>query len=261
MAHHSSSRLLAAATVAIAVGAAACRQGSTTQTSNGSLAASPASPASSASPESASGAAPAAARADSGSPAPAARDSITDAADRGRIMGSANAPVWMVEASDFQCPFCKEFHDQTFPQVIQNYVKTGKVRVAFLNFPLSMHRNSRRAAEAAMCASVQQHFWPMHDALFATQEQWGEMPDPSPVYDSLARAAGVNEPAWKKCVDTHATLSLIEADYDRAQRSGVHSTPTFFIGSAVIEGAQPYAEFRDTIDAVLRRTPAAAHKP
>jgi protein-disulfide isomerase len=231
--------------VAIALGAAACRQTNTAQTSNGSLA-----PSGAAAPVLAS---------DSGTPAPAGRDSITDLADKGRIMGSADAPVWFVEASDFQCPFCKGFHDQTFPSVIQDYVKTGKIRVAFLNFPLNMHRNSHRAAEAAMCASVQQRFWPMHDALFATQEQWAELPDPTAVYDSLARAAGVSEPAWKRCVDTHATLALVEADYDRAQQSGVRSTPTFFIGSSVIEGAQPYQEYRDTIDAALRR--AAAGNP
>jgi len=186
------------------------------------------------------------------------RDSITDLADRGRILGSADAPVWIVEASDFQCPFCKAFHDQTFPQVIRDYVNTNKVRVAFLNFPLSMHRNSHQAAEAGMCASVQQHFWPMHDALFATQDRWGELPDPTAVYDSLARAIGLNEPDWKRCFTTHATLALVQADYARAQQSGVQSTPTFFIGSSVIEGAQPYQEFRDTIESVLKRTKPGA---
>lgn len=236
-----SPRLFAAASAAaaavITLGAAGCHRADTEQTSNGSVAAA--------------------------APVAAGRDSITDLADHGRIMGSADAPVWFVEASDFQCPFCKAFHDQTFPQIIQTYVKSGKLRVAFLNFPLNMHRNSHRAAEAAMCASVQQRFWQMHDALFATQDAWGDMPDPTPVYDSLARASGVNEPQWKRCVDTHATLSLIEADQDRAQQSGVQSTPTFFIGSAVIEGAQPYAEFRDTIEAVLRRAaaPATPRKP
>jgi protein-disulfide isomerase len=242
MGNSRSYRLLSAA--AIALGAAACQQGKTSGTSDGALAPPAGAPV------------PAAVSA-SGQSGAAGRDSITDLADKGRIMGSADAPVWVVEASDFQCPFCKAFHDQTFPSLIQDYVKTGKVRVAFLNFPLNMHRNSHPAAEAAMCASVQQRFWPMHDALFATQARWGEMADAMPVFDSLAKASGVNEPAWKKCVQTHATLALVLADQDRARQSGVQSTPTFFIGSSVIEGAQPYQEFRDTIDAVLRRTAAA----
>jgi protein-disulfide isomerase len=221
-----------------------------------------ATPASQTSNGSVANASPAAAPPQASAGAPAQRDSITDLADQGRIMGSASAPVWIVEASDFQCPFCKAFHDQTFPSLLRDYVNTNKVRIAFLNFPLSMHRNSHQAAEAAMCAAVQQRFWPMHDALFATQDRWGDLPDPTPVYDSLARAVGVNEPDWKHCVTTHATLSLVQADYQRAQQSGVQSTPTFFIGSSVIEGAQPYTEFRDTIESVLRRTAAAppAHK-
>ncbi|HTE46517.1 MAG TPA: thioredoxin domain-containing protein, partial [Gemmatimonadaceae bacterium] len=87
--------------------------------------------------------------------ASALRDSTSDRADRGRILGDSNATVWVVMVSDFQCPFCKQWHDAAFQQIMKTYVNTGRVRLAFLNMPLSIHRNAVPASEAAMCASVQ----------------------------------------------------------------------------------------------------------
>src|SRR5665213_2320624 len=101
--------------------------------------------------------------------AQAAHDSTNDRADAGRILGSPNAKVWVVMASDFQCPYCKAWHDASFQKLVKDYVNTGRVRLAFLNMPLSIHPNALPAAEAAMCASVQNKFWPMQEALFATQ--------------------------------------------------------------------------------------------
>src|SRR5471032_2002658 len=93
-------------------------------------------------------------------------DSISTMADRGRIRGAASAPVWLIEISDFQCPYCKRWHDEVFGIVDKEYVQTGKVRLAYLNYPLSsIHANARAAAEAAMCASVQGKFWELHESL------------------------------------------------------------------------------------------------
>src|SRR5438105_7757478 len=83
------------------------------------------------------------------------RDSLTDRADRGRIMGDSTATAWLVIASDFQCPFCKRWHDDAFPPLVRDYVRTKRLRVAYLNFPLSQHQHAMPAAEAAMCASAQ----------------------------------------------------------------------------------------------------------
>lgn len=184
----------------------------------------------------------------------ASRDTITDRADRGRILGDT-ASLWIVMASDFQCPWCKRWHDSTFFPIVQNYVRTGKVRMAYLNFPLGMHRNAVPASEAAMCASVQGKFWAMHDALFADQEKWGELPDAIPTFDAMASRAGVAMPAWRDCMSKHATMNLIAADRDRARNAGVKSTPTFFIGNRRVEGALPYPGFRDSIEAALRQAP------
>ena len=179
-------------------------------------------------------------------------DSVSAAADRGRIRGSASAPVWFIEISDFQCPFCKQWHDASFAAIDREYVQTGKVRLAYLNFPLSsIHPNARAAAEAAMCASVQDRFWPLHESLFATQNVWEAQANPLPTFDSLAVAAGVNAPAWRSCMSSHATAKLIDADRDRSASSGVQSTPTFFVGSRKLEGAYPLEAFRMAIDSAL----------
>src|SRR3954447_6475356 len=99
-------------------------------------------------------------------------DPIITRADLARIQGSPSAPLWVIEVSDFQCPYCKQWHDQTYNTFLDQYVKTGKVRLAYVNFPLGIHAHAFPAAEAAMCAGVQNKFWPMHDSLFASQGRW-----------------------------------------------------------------------------------------
>lgn len=172
-------------------------------------------------------------------------------ADHGRIEGSASAPVWVIEVSDFQCPYCRQFHDESYDALKRAYVDSGKVRIAYVNFPLSMHRNAMAASESAMCASAQDKFWPMHDVLFTTQKQWEGLPSPQRMFDSLAVAQGVELKAFQKCVSAHQTKPLIEADIDRASKQGVESTPTFLIGTMMVTGAQPLANFRRAIDSAL----------
>jgi protein-disulfide isomerase len=196
-------------------------------------------------------------------PSPAAglsglADSVSANADRARIRGSETAQVWLVEISDFQCPFCKQWHDETFSKIDQEYVKTGKVRMAYLNFPLSrIHKNAQAAAEAAMCAGVQGKFWELHSSLFQTQPRWAESKTPIIVFDSLARAAGVELKGWDRCVTSHATAKLIEADRDRSAKAGVESTPTFFVGDRALAGAYPVDTFRVAIDQALAKLKSA----
>jgi protein-disulfide isomerase len=181
-------------------------------------------------------------------------DSLSMAADRGRIRGAESAPIWLVEVSDFQCPYCKQWHDESFATIDKEYVQTGKVRLAYLNFPLSsIHPNARAAAEAAMCGSVQGKFWALHESLFVTQPRWAGMSNPVPTFDSLAVAAGVNADAWRKCMTSHATAALIDADHDRSSSAGVQSTPTFFIGDRKLEGAYPVDSFRVAIEAAIAK--------
>jgi len=193
-----------------------------------------------------------------GQTASGAQPDLLARADAGRIRGQASAPIWIVEVSDFQCPYCKLWHDETYKQVVAEYVQTGKARIAYINHPLSNHANAVPAAEAAMCASAQGKFWEMHDAVFDAQERWAALSNPSQVMDSLATTVGAAMPAWRECMSSHATLPLIQADRDRSASAGVRSTPSFLIGSEVIAGSQPIGVFRETIERALK---AAAQRP
>jgi protein-disulfide isomerase len=177
-------------------------------------------------------------------------------ADQGRIIGSESANVWLIIISDFQCPFCKRWHDEVWDAIKKDYVDTGKIRVAYVNLPLSMHRNAWPAAHAAMCAAVQGKFWPMQDALFRTQEEWEKSGDPGPFYEKLAAETGANVEQLRACVKAEAMLPLIKADVDRATSTGAQSTPTFFVGNRPLIGAQPLSVFRDALDAALAPKPA-----
>lgn len=182
-------------------------------------------------------------------PANSAPDSINARADRGRILGDSNAKVWLVMASDFQCPYCKQWHDASFSNIVQKYVKSGRVRMAYLNMPLSIHQFAVPAAEAAMCASVQDKFWPMHDSLFATQKIWEVLQSPASFFDTLANHNHVDMGPWRTCVSQHLTRPLIEADYDRARQTGVKETPTFIVGATKLASAD--ADVAGALDAAL----------
>src|SRR3982751_4079448 len=118
-------------------------------------------------------------------------DPLVARADSARIRGNPNAKVWMILSSDFQCPYCKMWHDSADMTIRREYIDNGKVRLAFVNYPIGSHQNAVPAAEYAMCAAAQNKFWKMHDALFASQDKWVPLPKPGPVLEALATSAGV----------------------------------------------------------------------
>jgi protein-disulfide isomerase len=177
-------------------------------------------------------------------------------ADLGRIDGPESASVWMIVISDFQCPFCKRWHEQTGTRLHAQYVRPGKIRVAYLNLPISTHRNAQPAHEAAMCAAEQGGFWPVADALFATQDRWKSRLTVEPFFDSLAVPHVEDEARYRACIRSGASRPLIDADVSRIQRIGIGSTPTFIIGQQVVVGAQPYEVFQRAIESALAAAPA-----
>jgi protein-disulfide isomerase len=185
-------------------------------------------------------------------------DSLIAKADRGRIEGSPNAKVWLVIVSDFQCPYCKQSHDSTFEQIRNEYVRTGKIKVAYVNFPLNSHQHAWPSAHAAMCASEQGKFWPYGDALFATQEKWAAMQTPTPVFDSIAQAVGVDMKQWKECVSSERMQALIRSDRDRGIEAGVNSTPSFLVGDKGLAGVHPMEDFRKLLDPAIAAAAAKA---
>ena len=182
------------------------------------------------------------------------KDSDDVKADLARIQGSPTAKVWVIEVSDFQCPFCRQWHEETYQKLRDQFVKTGKVRLAYVNFPLAQHKYALPAAEAAMCAGAQGKFWEVHDALFANQAKWETLPAPAPFFESLARAAGVNVARWRQCVQSRKMTALIMADQDRARVAGASSTPSFIIGNQLLVGTQPIENLRSAIDSALAKS-------
>lgn len=229
-------RIIAVAVLAACKGAEDARAKTPTPASVESAA--PAAPATAASPG--------AANSSSAKP-----DPLVARADSARIRGSASAKVWMILASDFQCPYCKMWHDSSDLTIRREYIDNGKVRLAFVNYPLNVHQNAIPAAEYAMCAAAQDKFWQMHDALFASQERWAALEKPESALEQVATSAGVDLTQLRACVSAHKMRALIEADHEKATRAGVRATPSFFIGNQLLEGVQPASELRKALDAAL----------
>ena len=179
-------------------------------------------------------------------------------ADTARIQGNADAKVWLVMASDFQCPACKYWHDTHAAEIMRDYVATGKVRFAYTNYPLDhLHPNARAAAEAAMCTAAQGKFWGMHDRLFAKQEEWAAQPDPTALFRQLALESGADTVAWNQCLADDVMVPVVEADHARGQAGGVNQTPYFFVGSQKVGGAIPAATMRPMLDAAIAQAGGA----
>ena len=179
-------------------------------------------------------------------------DSLLARADAGRIQGAKTATIWLIEMSDFQCPYCKRWHDEVYPVIKREYVDKGLVRMAYLQFPLpSLHQHAEAASIASMCAAEQDKFWPMHDKLFGTQDAWKDLPSIVRFFDSLAVASGVDANRWRRCVRDGHVARVVNADVQRSVNFGVRSTPTFLVGNKVIAGAQPIDSFRVAINSQL----------
>ena len=170
-----------------------------------------------------------------------------------RTKGSASAPITVYEMSDFQCRYCRRFAQETFPTLERDYVRTGKVRWVFVNFPLtSLHSNAVPAAELALCAGKQGAFWPVHDLLFRHQDVWAPLKEPAAFFLSLADSAQIAKPALLECVKAPATRAEVRAEAEGSERAGASSTPTFYIEGGLLAGAHPLPVFRQVLDSIYK---------
>ena len=168
-----------------------------------------------------------------------------------RTKGSPTAPVTVYEMSDFQCPYCKRFAQETFPRIERSYITPGKVRWVFINFPLtSVHEHAAAAGELALCAAKQQGFWRVHDLLFQYQDTWAPLKEAGPFFVSLADSAGLSKQALLACLQAPETQEDLKAEAEGSQRSGATSTPTFYIEGGLMEGAVPFNVFKRVLDSV-----------
>lgn len=179
-----------------------------------------------------------------GGSAPAQKVSADDDA----VLGSANAPVEIIEFSDYQCPFCGSFVTQTLPSLKQKYIDTGKVKLIYRDFPLPFHANAQKAAEAAECAGEQGKYYEMHDKIFGNQSAI-TVPD----LKNYAAQIGLDTAKFNTCLDSGAMASEVTKDLADGTAYGVSGTPTFFINGRELVGAQPFSAFETAINAELAR--------
>jgi protein-disulfide isomerase len=187
--------------------------------------------------------------------APAAAADTAQGQDRdliaARSKGKVDAPITVVEMSDFQCPYCRQFTLETFPAIEREFVQTGKVRWLFVNFPLSeIHPNAVAAAELAMCSAKQGKFWPMHDLLFAHQRTWGPLREPGQFLLTLADSLRIPRDSIVPCVRGGELRALIQKDANTAARIGAGSTPTFLVDGMLMSGAYPVEVFKKVLDSI-----------
>ncbi len=196
-------------------------------------------------------------------PTPAPRPPLPDVAealrlrpDDPRALGAPDAPVLLIEFTDYECPFCQQFFRDTRPQIIESYVQTGAVRFVARDFPLAdIHASAPLAAAAGQCAAEQGQFWPMYERLFAThQEEWGGVPRRDrEVFIEFAGDLGLDGVAFGACLDDPATLRRIDDEQAAAARFGVNSTPNFLVNGQLLRGALPFRVFEDLIEQELKR--------
>jgi protein-disulfide isomerase len=168
----------------------------------------------------------------------------------GTTMGMEDAPVQMVEFSDFQCPFCREFHQESLPRIIETYIETGKVQFIYRNYAI-LGPHSFRAAKGSLCAAEQDSFWVYHDYLFANQNEGDPTAFTNERLEAFAGKAGLDVNRFRACLIDDRTHSQIENDYLIAQNAGANSTPSFLINGNLIRGAQSYEVFIAAIESAL----------
>ena len=162
------------------------------------------------------------------------------------MLGSKEAPLTIVEFTDYQCPFCQRFHTTSFVELKKNYIDTGKVRFYSRDMPLDFHPNAMRAAEAARCASDQGQFWQLRDVMGANPNN---LDMDSLVTDATNLKMDVN--AFRTCVASEKYKEAVQTDVLEAMKIGASGTPTFVVGKStpdgvdgdVVIGAQPYPMF------------------
>ncbi len=166
-------------------------------------------------------------------------------------IGDPNAPVTIVEYTDFQCPYCSRHFQETYPQIIDNYVDEGLVRYVFKDFPLNnIHPQASLAAQAARCAGNQESFLEMHELLFSRQNEWSGK-SPLDIFAGYAEELEIDSAAFEQCLADGTYADAVDADLQEGVQLGVTGTPAFFINGYPVSGAQPYSLFEQAIESLM----------
>lgn len=182
-------------------------------------------------------------------PPPAAAPDTIDLRRIGYDRGAADAPVVVIEFSDFGCPFCATFATTTYPALHREFVATGKVRWKYVPFVMGMFPNGAEAARAAECAGEQGKFWAMHDRLFQHQGEWKRSRTPAAAFAGFAAAAGVDRARFGTCYRADGGAARTRTNNRAADAVGIRATPSFLINGRLVEGALPLETFRQVLNA------------
>jgi protein-disulfide isomerase len=174
-----------------------------------------------------------------------------DVSRMGYDRGSPEAPVRVLEMSDFGCGYCRLFHQETFPALVEAYVEPGLVQWKFIPFVLGMFPNGLEASIAAECSGEQDRFFAMQGRLFSDQAGWKNTQDPFPFFASLAEEEGLDLERFDGCIKGGWREDSVRANIRLGREIGVRGTPTFLIDGVPISGALPLQTFRDILDMAL----------
>ena len=196
-----------------------------------------------------------------------------------KFLGETKAPLTIFEFSDYQCPYCSRYETLSRPTIIDNYVKTGKARLTFRDYPLPFHTYAQKASEATLCAGDQNKYWEMHDALFAKQESGSEDALSVENIKTYASGLGLNAATFNTCLDSTKYQAQVTQNMQSGQDVGINGTPTVviakklplkisaeavaaevqnnnyiipFSGGVMIVGAQPATVYQTEIDKLLK---------
>lgn len=187
-------------------------------------------------------------------PAPAASQPLTveeilAALGKGPALGRNDAPVTIIEFSDFQCSFCKRFWSNTLPKIKESYINQGRVRFVYRHFAI-LGKFSQQAAMASECAAEQGKFWEYHDKLF-TSQGWSALSDSK--LKQYARELKLDPQDFDRCVDSNKYKKKVEGETAMAASLGARGTPAFFVNRRFLAGAQPFEVFRRVIESELKK--------
>ena len=169
------------------------------------------------------------------------------------VLGSPDAPVTMIEYSEYLCPYCRRFTLETMPQIEEEYIDKGQVKLVFRDFPVH-GEPAWLLAMVAECAGEQSRFWEMHKLLFERVEEWSKSEDILATFRAYAKEVGGDPDELESCLRQNTPVDGIREDYNVGVQDGVSGTPAFLINGTLVVGAQPFDEFQRVIEEQLAKS-------
>lgn len=192
-------------------------------------------------------------------PLPGPEPQEIDLSKLGHVRGSADAPMQVIEFTDFGCGYCRKFHDETWPSLLQEYVDTGKIFWRTVQFNVGMFQNSQEAALAGECGFQQDRWDQIRVGLFESQREWKAAgpAEAMTIFKNVADRAGVDRAAFSSCMEERSVEEPVLVANALSRQLGVRGTPTFFVDGYPVSGAAPLEVFREFFDKLLAEVPAA----